>query len=857
MPAGVTSTARRLFHTPVGLAVVTAIAYYLGVQVGLALRFPPATTSVLWPPNSILTALLLVAPVRLWWVALVAALPVHLFVQSTLGWPVALVGTLFVTNCSEALIAAGLIRRFSDEPTRFDTLRRVGALIVGAGIVAPVLSSFADAAAVHLFRGEPYWQVWRTRAFANSLTALSVVPLVVLAATSGASHRRLRAQPVIELGLVLAGLTAVLVLWLDGSIARVLPGVPATVFLLPFFFWAAVRFGTGGISAALLISALTTSVVARAGSRPFTTLTPQESLLALQIYLVVMAVPLFVLAALLDERRRAMAALDARLRSESLLAWASGSFVQVPSDRIGDALRVCLQRIGEFFAVDRVLIIKLSTPADELRIVQQWTAPGIAELPPTYSCSLFPWAVARLLAGEDVVCDTPDALPADASNDRRSFVALGLQSALVLPLIASNTVVGAVSLHMLSAERRWDESTVAHVRRLAAVLANALARQRSDDALRASESMKTAILASLSSLVAVLDRHGMVIAANERWHDATARPAGSDLIHVGVNYLALWSHLGVAAAPLSPDGHDSDSALASLIDILEGRGDGFSCEYASNDDDSWFAMTVVPLRRAEGGAVVTHVDITERKRAESDAQRARQELAHFSRVSTMGELTASLAHQLNQPLASILSNAEAAARLLAKPQPDIDLLREIVADIIADDKRAGGVIRRTRDLMTNSAVSLVSLDLNGLVRDVALLMTSDAVIRNVSVALDLTRDAPHVHGDRIQLQQVVLNLLVNAIEAVSDRPASERGIIVRTEPCGETAIVSVRDSGAGFRNGSATAMFEPFVTTKNGGMGMGLAIARSIVESHGGRVWAENNPDRGATVFVSLPAVPS
>jgi C4-dicarboxylate-specific signal transduction histidine kinase len=265
-------------------------------------------------------------------------------------------------------------------------------------------------------------------------------------------------------------------------------------------------------------------------------------------------------------------------------------------------------------------------------------------------------------------------------------------------------------------------------------------------------------------------------------------------------------------------------------------------------------MSVVPLQREDGGAVVSHVEVTERKRAELEAQRARQDLSHFTRVSTMGQLTASLAHQLNQPLAGILSNAQAARRMLNVDPPDLSAVRDTVVDIIDDDRRAGEVIRRMRDMMTKASSDPVITDANALIRDVVMLTRSDTIIRNVALMLELALEALHVRGDRIELQQVILNLLVNAMDAVTDQPVSRRAIVVRSEHLGdESVLVSVKDSGPGLRPGAEANIFEPFFTTKPAGMGMGLAIARSIVESYGGRIWAANNGEGGATFFVRLP----
>jgi two-component system sensor kinase FixL len=289
--------------------------------------------------------------------------------------------------------------------------------------------------------------------------------------------------------------------------------------------------------------------------------------------------------------------------------------------------------------------------------------------------------------------------------------------------------------------------------------------------------------------------------------------------------------------------------------VLAGRRQSFVREYSCVVGDAvyWYAMTVVPLRSAVGGAVISHTDVTERRLAELDSQQARQELGHFARVATMGELTASLAHQLNQPLTGILSNAQAAHRYLEASAPDLSEIRAIVTDIIEDNRRASGVIRRMRELMAKNGGSAVAVDINSLIRDVTGLLTSDSIIRNVSFAFDLAPGAPRVLGDRIDLQQVILNLLVNALEAVANRPVPERKVTVRSTLTDGHIVIAVEDSGPGLAEGADDRVFEAFYTTKPSGMGMGLAIARSLVESHGGRIWAEPRRGAGATFLVKFP----
>ena len=461
----------------------------------------------------------------------------------------------------------------------------------------------------------------------------------------------------------------------------------------------------------------------------------------------------------------------------------------------------------------------------------------------------FPLGGQRLLGEQIVVFSRLDELPAEAARDQDSFRRRGIKSNLAIPLVAGGRVLGALAFVTVAAERAWPDGLVQRLRLVAEVFANALARKETEDALRASELMKSAILASLTSSVAVLDREGRIVAVNASW-TRFAREHGCDVGRCGCQLPRSLA----ASGPRGPT--YAAEALAGIEAVLDGSRPEFALEYASRTaaGERWFAMSVVPLSRSEGGAVVSHTDITERKRAEMEAQRSRQELAHFTRVSTMGELTASLAHELNQPLAGILANAQAARRFLDATPPELDEVRDILADIVEDDKRAAEVIQRLRDLLRKDEGQDVLLDLNDLIRDVVKLVSSDAVIRNVTVTLDLDPEPAMVYGDRVQLQQVVLNLLLNAMEAMAECVGGDRLVTVRTRNIRpQTVQVSVQDTGPGLRDGTQELVFEPFYTTKPAGMGMGLAIARSIIEAHGGVIWASNNPTRGATFHFALP----
>ena len=675
--------ARGVFRI-VGLSAFVAAAYYAGAVVGLALKLPEATPSVMWPPNSILTSVLLLTRPAWWPVVLLSALPPHVALESGAGWSTALVLALFATNCSEALLAAGGLRWLSDAPTRFDSLRRVGTFVAVVVVAAPVLSSFLDAGAVSVLGAESFWPVWRSRLFSNALTALTVVPAFVMVATSGRTWLRTapRAQhaeaALLAAAMVVAGAFLLRPASSPDAVTTAAAEAAKVTWFLPILVWAALRLGPGGTSVALLASALLLVGAALRTHGPFRGLSPSDTTRALQLFLIPISVPLLGAAALIEERRQ-----------------------------------------------------------------------------------------------------------------------------------------GA-------------------------------------EALRASEAMKSDILESLTKGVVVLDRRGRIIAVNDCWRrlaggEVPPAPAG-----IGEDYVEYYRALARSGRQWAGD------AAPALESVLRGTRREFWIDYATSspEGDCTFAMRAVPLNRSAGGAVVTHTDISDQRRAEREAQRARAELAHVARVSTVGALTSSIAHQLNQPLAGILANAQAAARLLGTDPPDLDEARASLADIVEDDRRARDVIVRMRELLRHDSGAVEEVEVNALVAGVVRLLSSDAVIREVDVALCLDPTPAIVRGDQVQLQQVVLNLLFNALEAAGDPAAVERQVIVRSACEGGFVEVSVADSGAGF-NGGADRAFEAFYTTKRDGMGLGLSIAKSIVQAHGGVVRAADNRDGGATVSFRLPMAPA
>ncbi|MGZ9066920.1 MAG: ATP-binding protein, partial [Burkholderiales bacterium] len=411
-------------------------------------------------------------------------------------------------------------------------------------------------------------------------------------------------------------------------------------------------------------------------------------------------------------------------------------------------------------------------------------------------------------------------------------------------------------IHYLQTVKRPIVGADGTVRQILGTATDITARRLAEQSIRASEDFNRTVLASLQDHIAILDANGTIVAVNDAWTQFALRNgvpptmAGSG---VGVSYLEVCRH---AAA----SGEESAGRAQDGINrVLEGDSSSFVMEYRCDapSESRWFLLRVLPFRRAEGGVVVSHSNITQQKKAELELGRQRNELAHFARVTMLGELSGSLAHELNQPLAAILSNAQAALRFLTDDDYDRNEVREILRDIVNADKRAGEVIRGLRLLLKKGEMRQEPLDLNEVVRDVLGLMRSDILNARVDLTAELTPTLPVVTGDRVQLEQVLLNLLMNGCDAMADAPASGRKLLVTTRHIAtDSVVVSVTDRGPGIPPEDLERVFEPFYSTKAQGLGLGLMVSRKIIGAHGGRLYAENNAGGGASFCFTLPANP-
>lgn len=272
----------------------------------------------------------------------------------------------------------------------------------------------------------------------------------------------------------------------------------------------------------------------------------------------------------------------------------------------------------------------------------------------------------------------------------------------------------------------------------------------------------------------------------------------------------------------------------------------------------YVAITYTPLRpsseRVEASLMISR-DLTDHMVAVETPQKAQAELAHVTRITTLGELAASIAHEVNQPLAAMVADAQASINWLAAAEPDLKQVRDALSSIVNDGHRAADVIHRIRQLAKKTAPLREAVVINDLISDMLPLLRPEVRRHDVSLRLDLAPNLRPVQGDRVQLQQVLINLVMNGVEAmmtISDRP---RDMVIRSRPHDAAVLVAVEDAGVGLDETSLAQLFDAFFTTKQGGLGMGLSISRSIIEAHGGRLWATTNTKHGATLHFTVPAL--
>jgi two-component system, LuxR family, sensor kinase FixL len=665
---------RGLQRGPFVPALLVAVGYYLGAKLGFALTLQPIPVSTLWPPNAILLAGLALTPTA-WWIHVLSLVFVaHLGVQMGTGVPLGMSLCWFISNSGEAVVGAGVLRYLGDDQPRFDRLRAVIIFTVVAGVLAPFLSSFLDAAFVRLNRwGDAgYWSVWRTRFQSNCLATLTLVPVIVIFVRRLTVVRRVGRARWVEAALGLSAL--VVVCWLVFVERHPGPDVsPAWLYApIPLFVAAAIRGGPLGASTAILVCAGIAIWGASHGQGPFVTRSPQSNAVALQLFLVINWVPVMALAAVVREKTAA----EQRARDSE-------------------------QYVG--------LIV------------------DAAQL------GTWDWDLA-----------TDSGLLSEGARRMYGIDEARVKTEQLLALIYPD-------------DQQW---------------------------------VREAYREGIAGARTIQAEFRVGAGENQRWLLAKGRTIPDDT-----------------------------GAAVRLIGVV--------------------------------------LDMTEVKRAEMELHEQRRELAHLGRIALVGELSIAIAHELNQPLSAILANARTGRRLLSTEVPNLARIGEILDAIANDDLRAAGVIARVRQMLRDQPQTKEALDVNEVVNEVLLVARAEVIWRHVSMATRLEPHLPPVAGDKVQLHQVLVNLIVNACDAMRSMSGTRR-LTLTTNLDAQGAIrIAVIDNGSGIAPDQLDRIFEPFVSTKEKGVGLGLSICRSIVTAHEGRLWAENNLDRGSTFYVTLPVIPA
>jgi PAS domain S-box-containing protein len=774
------------------------LGYYFGAKLGFALTLQPYPVSVLWPPNSILVAALLLTSPRAWWFPVLAALPAHWIAQIQNHVPPTMILCWFGSNCFEALLGAAGVRLLIGGPMRFNRIRNVGSFCLCVVFLAPVLSSFLDAGFVvcNRFGSGSFWEIWRIRTTSNVLAALIVAPLIVNWATGvGPPVLQTLARRSVEAALLFLGLLLISLIVLYGAgfeQSWLLPYLP-----LPFLIWAAVRFGSLGASTAVGAIGLLTVWSAAHGHGPFALGSPVQNALSIQIFLVVLSVPILFLGTLMEELASGETNL---LESEGrfrVIADAAPVMVWVTAP---DKLCTFINKAWLDFTGRRF----------EQELGNGWTE------------SVHP---------EDR--DGCFKTYATAFDERKPF-----------------TIKYRLRRH--DGEYRFVTDTgVPHYGPHGTFRGYIGACVDVTDLLQQQKTLhefeERVALATDAAHLGVWERD----LVNENfWVSDKAR----ELFGFDPSEPVTYSKFRERT-------HPEDLVLSDLArnGAVEAKG-GYELEYRVLRRDGtvrWIAGRARCILDDHGNVarlLGVLMDITERKLAAENVRKSREEVDRLMRISLLGEMTGSIAHELNQPLSGILSNASAGQRFIDRGDVDLAAIREILVDISGDGRRASDVINRIRNTIKKGAAIREHINLNKVIGSVAHMVQPDTVAHSCELQLSLATDLPMVDVDPIQIQQVLVNLVKNACDAMHDMPVEHRKVRIATTQNGEHSIkVSVRDNGTGISPEIREHLFDQFFTTKEDGLGLGLAIVRSIIESHGGSIDAENIEEGGACFSFSLP----
>jgi PAS domain S-box-containing protein len=781
-----------------GLPVIglLTLAYFIAGKLGLMLASLHASASPVWPPAGIALAGLLLLGYRAWPGIFIGAFLVNVTTAGNVATSLAVASG----NTLEALVGAWLVNRFAGGTTVFDRPQGVFKFALAAGISTIISPAFGmtSLALAGFADWTNYGAIWLTWWLGDTTGDLLIAPLIIL--WSIASKRRWNRREAVEVGILLLLLFVLSEAVFGGWLTISARNYPIAFICGAIVIWTAFRFTQRETATGIFILSAIAIWGTLHGFGPFVGETENQSLLALQSWTAVLTITAMALSAGMAERRRAE-----------------------------EALRESEARINLATNAANLGLWVWNLRDDELWVTEKWRELfGFAKSEPVNFGQF-----AQRVHPEDRehMKQRVQQMFEHGGVDRES------EYRIMHPDGSTRWIAGYGGVEL-------DEHGKP-------ACARGVSRDITQRKIAEEELRETQQRMELAASAAELGMWMWDIVRDEIWITDKGRALFGLTPSEKVDFNRFRNML-------HPE--DRESVLKALETSLR-TGAEYRAEYRAvlpNGQIRWIAGRGNVEFNGHGQPVRMRgcsLDITWRKEAELEAACHRNEMAHLSRVTMLGELSGSLAHELNQPLAAILSNAQAAQQFLKEDVFDVNELRQVLAEIVAEDKRAGEVIRHVRLLFRKGEVGqhFGNLDINEVVQDVLKLMRNDLANQGVTVQTELAENLPAVQGDRVQLQQVLLNLVLNGCEAMIDRDPSQRQLLITSGMENSAVHVSVRDRGGSIPEETMERVFEPFFTTKADGMGLGLSVCRTIIEAHRGNICARNNAEGGATFHFSIP----
>ncbi|MER8366119.1 MASE1 domain-containing protein [Mesorhizobium sp. M1378] len=785
-------------------------AYVLGCGFAQSLAITPGTGISIWPPSGLFIATLVFASRYSWpWWVLGACLA-ELF--SNFLWfhtPLPAAFLIFAGNALEAVAGAWLVNQTCKRPVRLETLRDVLAFVVLAAGIAPVASATVGSAALAWFgiQSQTFATAWPLWWIGDATGVLIVAPLALVVFQNWRGKAQLSAARWMEacvLGLIFLGIAA---LSLSGYL-------PFAYIIMPPLLWAAVRFEFRGAAVALAVLALITAVFTISGASQFAgdPESQKHNQIMLQLFLAISAFSALVVAAISRQHQAAVLTLR-----ESLEA-------------LGDRERELSQ------LVDMVPShVWRLTPDGEPTFFNKRMV-DFLRLDVT---DLDKQGISRLAA---MIASTVHPDDAAAFGDTLSHcLATGERFSMRYRLRRADGVY-----HWMSSRAEPMRDHAGLIVQWYGLCHDIDDQMQAEEALRRSELQLQQMIDAVPVRIWSAVPTGGPVYFNKRYQD--------HFRSVIANFETLGEPRIEELLQELVHPEDAPEVLRTLLTCFEtGGGSAMRFRWRETDGYRWAECRVEP-RRDEDGAVVqwygVSLDIDEEVRAQEALRQASDKLAQATQAASLAELSASIAHEVNQPLAAIVANSHACHRWLSAAPPNVERAKITAERIIRDANSAADVVGRIRALFKQSTETRTNATLSSVIAEARDLVAEEAMRRGVRISVDVGSDIPLVAFDRVQIQQVLVNLIRNGMEAM-DSGADDGAISIRVRHIGDVVQTEVSDRGRGVE--FPDRIFEPFFTTKEQGMGMGLAICRSIIESHSGRLWVEKNEPRGATFIFTLP----